>query len=72
MSRSTRDANVVPEKDRHYIGDPPTVEHIIVPHDKYSWEREKQRQALGLKDADMADEPDEMSDHSDDQGFDNE
>lgn len=42
---------------------------INEPADKHSWQRQKQANELGLPESELADEPDEMSDHSDDQGW---
>lgn len=37
--------------------------------DKYAWERRKGSLQLGLPESEMTDEPDEMIDHSDSQGW---
>lgn len=37
--------------------------------DKYAWRRRQGSKQLGIPEDQMADEPDEMLDHSDDQGW---
>ena len=40
------------------------------PIDKYSWRRRQVANELGIPESELADEPDEMIDHSDQQGYD--
>jgi hypothetical protein len=40
--------------------------------DRYMWERRRGSVQLGIPESELATEPDEMPDHSDDQGYDHE
>lgn len=54
-----------------YVGlSKPKVERVVEQPDPYSYQKWKGAKELGISISDMADTPDEMSDHSDDQGWD--
>lgn len=56
--------------DRGVIGiTKPRVKHTVEPYDKYSWVRYHAAKKLGIPESELADEPDEMPDHSDQQGW---
>lgn len=38
-------------------------------YDPYAWQRRQGSIELGIPESEMADEPDEMADHSDEQGY---
>lgn len=62
----------MPEDKRYYIGtNKPMIKvsHEVV--DRYAWQRQAGAKKLGIPESELADEPDEMADHSDDQGYDN-
>lgn len=57
--------------DKGYVGlTTPKVEVVIEPVDPYLYGRWDAAKKLGVRMDELADEPDEMSDHSDDQGYD--
>lgn len=46
------------------------VVHVNEPRDPHMWARRQASKDLGIPEEDLPDEPDEMGDHSDDQGWD--
>lgn len=59
------------KEDGGYIGiHKPKVERHVEPHDPYLYQRWQASKLFGIHPDDLPDEPDEMYDHSDQQGYD--
>lgn len=70
---TNEDNQYLNDLDQGYIGmNKPKIIHEYIPYDWASWARYKASKELGIPEEDMADEPDEMGDHSDEQPYDEE
>lgn len=66
----TEDIDFLNQVDQGYIGlTKPKVMIVREDKDKFLYMRLKTARALGMHPDELEDEPDEMSDHSDDQGW---
>lgn len=65
------DLGFLNQVDQGYVGlSKPRVEIIKIEDDKYLYRRYQASKELGIPPDQLEDEPDEMLDHSDDQGYD--
>lgn len=65
------DVDFLNQVDKGYIGlTKPKIKREQVEYDRNSWRKYQASKELGVPENQLADEPDEMLDHSDQQGWD--